>query len=203
MAQPIQDPTVGVVLQGLFKLQGRVRPALEEFIIPTVQVADISQGARPATRRRAVAGIAQAAVAGQVFQARFEIPGGMIAVIRRINLSSTTGAMNIRFNFPGNAASIAALAGVSAKAFTDGRLLPGAPSGAQQPAGVLTFGTNAAALATTQAVFRLFATQELVIYPDWVVGTGHPQLVGFLEFESNTANAQVAGSVEWDEYPIV
>lgn len=42
MAQQIQSPTIGSRLQRLLGLQGRVRPYLEESIIPTINVGDVA-----------------------------------------------------------------------------------------------------------------------------------------------------------------
>lgn len=42
MSQPVQTPTIGSRLQRLLSLQGRVRPYLEESIIPTISVGDLA-----------------------------------------------------------------------------------------------------------------------------------------------------------------
>lgn len=202
MAQPIQDPTVGVTLQKLFSLQGRVRPALEEFIIPTVVVADLSPAAAPPIRRRAGAFNAHAAVVGEFFTLRFEMPATTFAVVRRIMVSAAVGG-DLLFNFPGNAATLAALASTAGKSFIDGRLLPGAPSGAQLPAGVVTSGTQAAALTPTPFAWPRATGEVSNIEPTgWVVG-GFPSLTGFLEMQLDVANTGVAWSLEWDEYQLV
>jgi len=202
MAQPIQDPTVGGALQALFSLQGRVRPALEEFIVPTVRIADLSQGATPAISRHASAAFNQAAVAGEHAQLRFEMIPGALAVIRRLHLVADTDTM-IRINFPGNAATLGALGTVAAKGFTDGRVLAGSPGGEQNPAAVLTYGTAVAPLGAFQVFFQALATEEVNIEPrGWVVGTGRPDLYGFLELDTYSLNVQLRGSIEWDEYQL-
>lgn len=200
MGQAIQRPDIGAALQRYFALVGRVRPELEEFVLPVVSVGDLAAGGAPPVVRRVTASFSQAAVAAQVFQARFEIPGSMLAVIRQVNINAPGGAaLNIRFHQAGNVATIGAQANTAPKSFTDGRLL----EENQLAGGVLTFGTQAAALATTESLYRVYAAQSLVLTPDWVVGTGRADLFGFLEFESNTANAAVAGTLMWDEYQIV
>lgn len=202
MAQTIQDPGVGAALQRLFGLQGRVRPALEEFVVPTVQLADLSLGAPPPLIRHASCRTSIAAVAGERPVFRFESVGGMICVIRRIFLFSATGASNPSFAFRGNAATLGALGTVATKSFTDGRLLPGTPWGAQQPSGVLTIGTQAGSIGTVHWEARMEAVGGLEIVPrgGWVVGTGRPGLVGFLEGQVATNNIALALSMEWDEF---
>lgn len=202
MAQPIQDPTVGTALQQLFGLQGRVRPALEEFIIPTVKVADLSLKTADPVIRHASCRTSVAAVAAERPVFRFESIGGTICVIRRIFLFSATAAGNPSFAFHGNAATLGALATTATKSFTDGRLLPGAPSGAQKPSGVLTIGTQPGSLGTVHWEGRMDASLGLEITPTrgWVVGTGRPGLVGFLEGQVAVNNIALAVSMEWDEY---
>ena len=41
MSLPIQTPVVGQLLQRAFGIKGRVRPALDEIIVPVVNVADL------------------------------------------------------------------------------------------------------------------------------------------------------------------
>lgn len=204
MAQPIQDPTVGGALQALFGLQGRVRPALEEFIIPTVRVADLSQGAAPGIRRRVACAIVQAAVAGEYFTARLEMIPGSIAVVRFVGMYPTSGtAGNLKMRFPGNAATIGALANTATKSYVDGRILAGSPGGQQNPAGVLTYATSAAAFAGVEARYPVPGTGLLLEDPGWVVGTGRADLYGFLEMQFSAVNEQVTGTVVWDEYQIL
>lgn len=202
MAYPIQSPAVGTALQDLFGLQGRVRPALEEFIIPTVQVADIGQGSAPYVRRHAIARWYQAAVAAEYFTMRFEMIPGTIAVVRHMQVTAG-GTGSLRVNFAGNAATIAALATTATKGFTDGRILAGSAGGGQTPAGVLTYSTSAALVGTYQGQIRL-TTTPYDLYPDgWVIGTGASGLFGFLEFAFDNANQVVQGYVEWDEYQVL
>ena len=204
MAEPIQNPLVGQVLQSAFGLQGRVRPSLETFVIPTVSLGDLSLGMTPDVARSASAFIDIAAVVGEQATLRFESIGGVICAIRQIHLFGDDDFTFI-WAHRGNAAAIAALGTTEDKGFCDGRLLAGAPSGAQAPSGVLTDGTQVAALANPTGSIRVLATAGLVGFRpnNWFVGTGRPGLVGFLEMQCNTANSRIRGSIEWDEYPAV
>lgn len=203
MAIPIQTPSVGTALQAAFGLQGRVRPYLEESIIPVVTLGDLGQGSAPYIRRHAAASWQQAAVAAEYPSIRIEAIPGTIAVIT--NVRAFAGAAgNFRFGFPGNAASLAAQANTAAKGFTDGRILTGAPSGAQAPASVMTFGTAAALVAPYQSLMRVQANVPQAIEPvGWVIGTGSNGLYGFLEIQFDQANNVCHGTVEWDEYSLL
>ncbi|GMR14273.1 MAG: hypothetical protein BMS9Abin29_2518 [Gemmatimonadota bacterium] len=202
MAKEIGTPLPGDILTRAFQVKGRVRPMLEEFIIPTVLLGDLSQAFGPSIGRGAIAHISIGATVGELFTGRFESIGGTICVIKRIFLQSSTANQNLRFGFRGNAATIVALATTPAKTFTDGRLLAGAPWGAQTPSGVLTTGTQIAALGTQQGQIRMPADGILLENLGWVVGTGDPALLGFFEFQVSIANATVLGFFEWDEYPV-
>lgn len=204
MTQPIQDPSVGVTLQNLFNLQGRVRPSLEEFVVPTVQIADLSGYARPPVTRRATCLINQNPVAGERFVMRFEAIPGTICVLRRIRVAPSTQG-NFSWQFVGNAATLGALGTTAVKSFADGRLLTGNPSGLQRPSGVLTTGTQVGGLATPQGQAIAPVTGLVLDIPDpgWVVGTGNPSLFGFFEAQIATVNITVVGSMEWDEYSVI
>lgn len=203
MAIPIQNPLVGSVLHRAFALQGRVAPQLEEFVVPTVSLGDLSLSLGPSVVRHAAAVINMSPVVGERPILRFESIPATICVVRSVSLRTGT-ANNWTVHFPGTAAVLGALATVSTKSFTDGRLLPGTPSGAQRPSGVLTTGTQVAAFATNH--FQTTIPAEGLVYRPpggWVVGTGHPSLTGFLEMQVVGTNLTVAGGLEWDEYQVL
>ena len=197
MAIPIQVPTVGAALQRLFRLQGRVKPALEEFILPVVKIADLSRSEPPPLTRGATARFFRAAVALEFGTFRFEIPGEMIAHVRALYLTPNGSAGSFRFHF---GSTIPAPSGTAQKSFTDLRLL----QLGQSPAGVLTFGTQVAVLTPLQ--FQV-AAEDLLTYklePDsWIVGSGVPGVFSFLEGQFSVLNTAINVSMLWDEYPIV
>lgn len=82
MSQPIQRPDVSQRLQELFRLVGRVRPSLEEYVIPTVQVADLGVAAAPPVRRVVQIGGLRAAVAGEHGIVRIGNPAGSNNIIQ-------------------------------------------------------------------------------------------------------------------------
>jgi len=200
MAQPIQDPTVGMALQALFKLQGRVRPALEEFVLPTVVVASIAENSPPAAAGAAVLRFAQGAVAGEYGTWRFEVPGGSFAEVTR--LTGQIGANGfIRLHFPGNAATIGPLAHTANKGFIDGRII----NARGQPASVLTYSTQAAALGSYEWVYPVTANQTFSIdMPQGlIVGTGDESTFGFLEGQFSAVNTAIYSmSLWWREYAV-
>lgn len=81
MSQPIQRPDVSARLQDLFRLVGRVRPSLEEYIIPTVQVADLGMAAAPPIRRTGHWGGLTAGVAAEYTALQIVNPTGSNNVI--------------------------------------------------------------------------------------------------------------------------
>lgn len=198
MAKQIQNPTVGDVLRQAFDIKGRVSPLLEEFVVPTVLIGDLGRGAPPAFIRHAVARFSQGAVVGQRAVWRFEMPGGMIAVMRRF-WYRPVGSNGSIVTFFGS--SIAPPAGTATKVFTDGRL-----AGQNNPAGVLTFGTQVGNLATNQFVINAVQDPDAFAFEPpagWVVGSGIAGQFGFLEQNFSVDNIGIDVVMEWDEYQIL
>ena len=195
MSSVIQDPRVGQLLQNVFGLQGRMEFYLENGIVPTLTVGDLGRGAQPPVVRRATAAFRQAAVAAERFTARFEIPGNMIALITKMNIVPATGVVRSRAKFSSVGA---ALASTASKSLTDGRLI----EVGQAPAGVLTFGTRATSI-TDEWRGVADNTGGLTYEPGWVIGSGKADQFGFFEFQVETTNLEVFGSLEWIEYQLV
>jgi hypothetical protein len=196
MAKDIGDPTVGAALQALFRLQGRVKIGMEEFVIPTVQVADLSVSAAPALAAGAAAQLSVVGVAAQRTTWRFEIPGSMFAQVLAFNIFMLAGT---RFNVAFTAAG-PGHAGIAGKALTDGRLT----QRGLEPAGVMTGGATAAAPIGAQWRTELAANEERRFEPKhWIVGSGLEAQFGFIEFQAGTANIGGTLSIEWAEYPNV
>lgn len=196
MPQVIQNPVVGQLLQRAFNLQGRVRPALDEIIVPTVSLGELAPGSAPPITRAATARFSQAAVVGERFVARFEVPGNVIAVINALSIqASTAGPVFVHFG-----SSIAAGATTAQKSYADGRLI----DQGETPAAVLTYDTQVGNLATIDwGVSGNPTTGQRFEPRGWVVGTGRRDQFGFLEFNYGTDNLTVGGALEWTEYAIV
>lgn len=212
MAIEIQRPGVAAALQRFFRYTGSYKPVLSGDILPVVNVGDASGAVEPQVIRRVTAIISVGATAGQLFTGRFESIGSTICRLRRLFLHSVVANQNLRWAFRGAQASIVALASVSTKSYTDGRLLAG--SGAVElPSGVLTIGTQVAPLAGTHGQIRLAAEGTMLDLGGWVVGTGGPGVPfdpvtgagggGFWEFQISVVNSITLGFLEWDEHPIV
>lgn len=198
MPQYIQDPQVGTALQRLFLLQGRVRPFLEEYVIPTVQIADLSAGQNPPLIRHVSAQFVQAAVAAEFCTLQISTPPGTILRVKRM-VFSLGGAMQVNAFFGTSIA--AAPANDADQSFTDQRVRESLNAG---PAGLLKFGTQAAALATTQWGQSLPATPAIVIEPtNWIVGSTMASVEGFMELQFTVVNTVVTGSIEWEEFYLV
>lgn len=197
MAIPIQDGgLIASRLQALLKIQGRLRPELEEFVIPTIQVADLAAGGAPPITRHAVARCFQAAVPAERFVARLDVPPSVLVEVRRFICNPTTGGnlLDIRF---GSTFSAPGNFGISQ--FYDTRISN------TDPATVLAFGTQVAAISNPSWRAQIEAGGQLIYEPprgSWLVG-GNLSAFGFLEFAWNALNeAMDSFVVEWDEYQI-
>ncbi len=194
MGMPIGDPTIGAALQKLLALRGRVVIGMEEFIVPTVQVADIGSGAAPAVTGAASAQGLVGAVAAEFATWRFEVPGSLVAKIQAIDVM-VSGATQINASWTATGPSQAV---VSSKDFTDGRLL----QLGQRPAGVLTQGTQVGAIAPINWRAQLEANVgRRFEFQHWLLGSGAPAQFGFLEFQAGSVNLAGILSIEWTEYP--
>lgn len=200
MGLPINDPSVGAALQELFGLQGRVRPVLEESIIPTVQVADLSEGSRPARIRHASAHFDVGANAVEHFVARLEAPPSVLMELTSFRLAPlSAGEVQVFFG-----SSIPVPSTFASKAYTDQRVRDTKSGGTQSPGGLLTIGTQVASLGTVQWGIFLNADNLLYEYSPkgWFVGSLAPAGFGFIEFSFGSNNVRVRGSMEWTEYQI-
>lgn len=196
MGLKIQRPFIAEALQRLFRLTGSIQMQLEPFVVGTVQLADLSLGSEPPISRAANASFFQAAVVGEVPVWRLEIPGSAIMHVKSIELLSATSSKV----FALFGSTIPPPAATAVKSMVDGRLL----AESQLAAGVLTFGTQVANLNPIQWRGLIVADVPRVFRPNaWIVGTGEPDVFGFLEMQLNVPNIGVDVNVEWDEYQIV
>lgn len=195
MPKPIQNPIVGQALQLAFGLQGRVEPSLDEIITPVVVVGELGRGAPPPVQGIASARGSQPAVATEYFRARFESPGNILAVIRRIHFRfPTAGILFAQFD---NADPPEVP--TAGKAFTDGRLTDVGRS----PSSVITYGTKSAILPGRQWGAWV-PTDGLTMDVNWIVGSGRQDQFGFLEFGFSVANVACdVFTIEWQEYSLV
>lgn len=195
MSQPIQTPEPGEALRAAFKLRGRVRPALEEFIVPTINLGDVGQGQPPGTPRAAWGHIFVGAVAAEYARWRLEIPERTIAHVTAIHIRpATAGTLRIKNqNVPGvvNTSQQARL--------TDERLV----DTGEDPAATFIYGTDVNPL--TNFNFATWApVTGLIFRPSWlVIGTGEGSNAGSVAFGFDTANVACFFGLEWTEYPIV
>lgn len=201
MAKDIGNPIVGTLIQQAFDLQGRIQMVVEESIVPTVSLGDLSLGSPPPNLRHATASWDESGVAGERFVARIEVPGNIIAVITRINFIPRGSTIEMVADF-GSSFPIPT-SGAASKRFTDERVRAPGGSPAQQPAGVVTTGTQVAALAVQPFRMRAIDAVDNIFDPKgWILGTGRPGQFGFIEFAAGTANVRIEGTIEWDEYQI-
>jgi len=195
MPVPVQNARASAALQAEFNTVGRLRTSIDETIVAVAVVANLAEQSGATVVRRAAANCQQAAVAGERFVARLELPTGVLGRIRRVFVrnNSANRIMSVFFG-----SSVAVPANTGTKAFMDGRLR----ASGQIPAGVLTFDTQVAALATVHTtIYSTLPTNPVWETMDWPFGATNA--FDFVEFVNETANELITFSIEWDEFPPV
>lgn len=99
MSKQIQTPEVGSALQSLFKLVGRVRPQLEEYVMPVVLVGDVGAASPPAVRRIYRAGGLTAAAGANFAQYTLFNNGANLVQLLSFEYDAVAGEFPIRFSF--------------------------------------------------------------------------------------------------------
>ena len=207
MTLEIQNARASQVLTDAFDLKGRVRPELEEFIVPTAQIADLSAGLPPAVQRTATYYVAQAAVSGQRFVFQLAVPPGVITVVKRMMLYGITASPRpLLAKFAGNTSGITTPATTAGSCFTDGRL---AQTGAQ-PSSKLYYNTQVSNIAGSDWALPLYlnnatwnsAAREFEPKWGWVVGSGNNEQYGYFEGTFDLVNTAMAMTLETEEFQI-
>ena len=206
MTLEIQTPRAGQALTDAFDLKGRVRPELEEYVVPVVNVADLSAGAPPAIQRTATAYFSKDAISGQRACFQFIVPGGTLAVIKRISFYGVVTATDAWFIlFSAASAALGKPASQATSSFTDGRL--------QQtgvvPSSQLWFGSKVSTLNADWALplfmtDQTYGTSEAVYEPTggWVVGSGVDGVSSYLEGAFDGTNMDQSCVLEWEEFQV-
>jgi len=201
---PIQDGgLLSGRLQRLLQLQGRVPLEVEGFVLPTIQVGDLSDSGIPAVRRHVSTFVQQNAVVAENAIMRLDVPPGVLCEIRNFSVFPDAN-VGMRIGWGSTLAAVDLPSVSGSTIFTDLRLgvLSQNP---QVPAGVMTHGTSVAGLATFQKRLTASGTigSELFFEPKgWIIGSGRPVAFGFLEFGFDVVNTRVRMNIEWDEYQL-
>jgi len=198
---PIQDGgLIATRLQRLLRTQGRLAPELEEFVLPVIQVANLSEGGAPPVSRSAVMNTTLGAVAGEFGQMRLSAPPGILAVVKKFKFKPNS-VLDVLVFF-GTSLAVANLPNAHIPSFTDGRLRDSLDT---DPSAQILSGNQAAGFVTTNWRYTAQDTpNDDWVYPStpWVVGTGTQGTTGHLEFQLGTANVAAGVVIEWEEYPL-
>ena len=125
MPKQVQNPNVSRQLVEQFGIVGRMRPALDEVIVPVVTVANLGAGAPPPVTRRASAFVEAPAVVGEIAVIELRVPAGIGAYVDRLAFASGAAtAIKARFRADG---TIAPFGNTATATFTDSRV-PGVPA---------------------------------------------------------------------------
>ncbi len=207
MTYEIQNSRASAALTDAFDLKGRVRPELEEFIVPVVSVGDLAAGSPPAIQRTATAYFSQIAVSGQRACFQFIVPGGTVAVIKRVQFYGIVSATDAWFLlFSAASAALGKPANQATMSFTDGRL----QQTGVEPSCQLWSGTKVSTLNADWAIPQFapidatYSSAECVYQPTsgWVVGSGKLGVSSYLEGAFDGTNMAQAGVLEWEEFQV-
>lgn len=203
MGLKIQRPDIAVAIQKLLRLTGSIDLEVEEFILQTIQVGDLSHGQLPPVSLHASADFVIGAVVAEHAIWRMEIPGSAIARVTRIIVRPGTDT-TLRVHFGSTLAAAAFPTAVTNKGFTDGRVLFGVGDGnVPLPAVSINTGTQVASMPREYSQFFGNLQDQLILEPHgWIVGTGDPNQFGFIEFQVTNLNEQMIITMEWDEWRI-
>jgi len=189
MPLPIQNARASSAIHDEFNIVGRYRPQIDEVVVPTALVADLTGISSPLRRRRVFQSLFQGAVAAEFSAWRWEVPPGVVIQVTRIYFG-TNGTYIINTG----QAQLAVMATRAGEAFMDNRLVL---AGENPAAGVFN-GTQVAAITginKTGAASNLGPAWE----PNFVVA-GVGGAFGFLEMQFNVLNTAVSVALEWTEY---
>jgi len=208
MTLEVQTNRPSAALTDAFDLKGRVRVELEEFIVPTVLIADVSQSSPPAVQRTATSYFSQPAVGGQRACFQMIVPGGTLARIRRISFfadSSLAAADAWFLLFSAESAALGKPANQATMSFTDGRLQQTGVT----PSSQVWFGTKVSTLTADWALPMFYvdnalgsASAEYVPSAGWIVGSGKPGVSSYLEGAFDAVNEPQACVIEWEEFQV-
>lgn len=205
MGVRIGNPRVSENLVRLFNLTGSVSPELEEFIIPTVQVANLDMGSPPPVQRTATFYAGQEAVSGERFVFQLAVPPGVIAVIKRIMFYGITASPRaLLAKFAGSTSGITTPATTAGSCFTDGRL---AGAGAT-PSSKLYYNTQVSNISGSDWGLPLYVNtgtwasgaREFIPQWGWVVGSGNSTESGYFEGTFDLANSAMSMTLEIEEF---
>lgn len=197
MSIRIQGPDVARRVAEFFGVRGKYRPEVEEFIVPTVQVGDLSVPGLPPVSRHASCRINVAPTAGEYSMFGLAALPGLICVITDIDVFSSV-ANSVVADFRDERAMTPLTA-----FFTDNRLTLGQRFPAQVPAAVIGANTEVMILAQQAWGATLPASIPRHFSPKgWVIGSGLAGGTGHLHLSLTTVNVGLFGSVEWDEYEV-
>jgi hypothetical protein len=193
VATDIQVPRITAELVRALRLMGKVTPALDLVVTPTVVVADLSAGQNPPLTNAVVGQIAVAAGgAGQFSESRLLVnPGATLLMPKRLTVSHEGAAAAKVFIILSAATSFVT---VASSIMVDGRR----PS--TGAAGVLSGGTGAVAPPATAMLAFTVPVGQAVQYDftDWVLGNG--QAVRSLSARFDVANVAAQFAWEWLEF---
>lgn len=202
MASPIQSPVASEILARAFNLTGRQSLALEDFVIPVVQIGEMDCGFAPALCRAASVRAVQAAVAGQFAVFRLVAPPGCVVELVEVVCNPSSAGM-LEFDIEDTTTG-ATTEVTASKFYTDQRVRLGGPGPAQVPAAQVFRGTQAAGITGEYAIPIVTAGTVYRPNGDFILGRAPFPLAGAMGFFVETAvNEQAVLALRWREWFLV
>jgi len=193
MPLPIQNARISKLIHEAYNVVGRYRARIDETVVPVAIVDNLTEGGAFPEIRKASATATIGDVANEHAVWRLETPPNVLAVIRQITLGCGSNAI-LRVFF---GSSVTAPGNIADKAFIDGRVR----NRGEEPAAVLSFATQVAAITTTHYLVKVIATNGRVLDNlSWPIG--QKSAFDFVEFLDTNVNNAWDIAMVWDEYLI-
>lgn len=191
MSQPIQDPGVGTALQRFFRLVGRVRPSLEEYVIPVVSVGDISQNSEPAVSRLCIAQEFTGSVAPDFPTFRIEAQAGTVVRLRKLWFRTQSASY-----FYLSRAALGTVSTPVTAVLSDARA-PGTPNSE-----VYEDDTTSIASGALMRLWGSTSMQEVDL-SHIILSPRENAAIDWVTFQHSVAGESVVWTLLWEEFPIV
>lgn len=191
MSKPVQNPEAGSALQRLFNLVGRVRPSLEEYIIPTVQIADLSLRSEPPVSRLCSATSNTFSVAPNFPSWRIDAqPGTVVRLNKLIIRGNAAKILYVSF------AAVGTVSNAVNTHFTDSRA-PGTPNSE-----VYDDDTGSIAGGAFETHY-VGVSEQVIDLSHIVLAPGENAARDWVTFQTSTAGGNDLWTLLWEEFPIL
>lgn len=197
MAIKIQTPDVARRVARFFGIRGKYLPQVEEFIVPTILIGDLSVAGPPPIARHASCAFSITGVAARYSTVRLIAPIGVLCVLTDVYMHpQLTSYLTMGLMAGGAAPALV-------PTFTDTRLVDPPRGSPETPAALVSSEARVAIL--TPISWRAYAVTGFNNHYQprgWVIGPARAGVAMELTIQLNGQDNDANGSIEWDEYPL-